>query len=305
MEDLGFHHLLPFVEESRGDGNTAIIAVAGAHGQAVIETCVRAAKEGVARSLMFGDEEEIRRRLGDEDVPAGWLEVVSTKDPAAAAAAAAGDGRADILMKGTVSSGQFLKAVLGEDAGLRTGSLLSHVGFFDVPSFPRLLGMTDGGINISPDFDARVQIVGNAASVGRSMLGRAPRIALVAAVEKVQTNMPVTLDWAAIAKMGERGEFGDAFVDGPLGLDIALDPAAAQDKGISGEVAGRADLVVVPDIHAGNLMGKSLTYLAGAPMAGLVLGAKIPIILNSRADSPAARLASVIVAVSARKDDAD
>ena len=300
VKDWGFHHILPYVK-AIPSGDPAVLAVAGAQDTDVLQTCVDAARAGIARSLLFGDGEAIREAIVSLDASEEWLEIRHSDVPATDAAVAAGRNEADILMKGFVSSGDFLRAVLGESSGLRSGRLLSHVGFFDVPSFPRLLGMTDGGINISPDFEARIEIVGNAADLGRRVLGRAPRIALVSAVEKVQTNMPVTLEWAALAKMGERGEFGDAFIDGPLGLDIALDPGAARGKGISGEVAGRADIIVVPDIQCGNIMGKTLTYLAAAPMAGLVVGARVPVVLNSRADSPAARLASVVVAISAAR----
>ncbi len=302
MKNWGFHHILPYLEAIPA-GDPAVLAVAGAQDDAVLQTCVDAARSGIARSLLFGDGEAIREAVSSLDAPEEWLEIRHSGQPATDAALAAGRGEADILVKGFVSSGDFLRAVLGESSGLRSSRLLSHVGFFDIPSYPRLLGMTDGGINIFPDFEARVEIVSNAADLGRRVLGRAPRIELVSAVEKVQTNMPVTLEWAAIANMGMRGEFGDAFIDGPLGLDIALDPGAARGKGIPGEVAGNADIIVVPDIQCGNIMGKSLTYLANATMAGLVVGARVPVVLNSRTDSPAARLASIVVAVSATGGD--
>ncbi len=298
MKDLGFYHLLPYID-ALPSGDPFVIAVAGGSSPEILRTCARAAREGIAHSILFGDPETIRGELdGLSAVPGEGLSVRDSTDPALDAALAVGNGEAHVLMKGSVSSGAFLRAALSERTGLRTDALLSHVGFFDIPSFPRLLGMTDGGINISPDFDARVAIVANAASIGRRVLGRTPRIALVAAVEKVQSSMPVTMEYAAIAKMAERGSFGDAHVDGPLGLDNALNAEAACSKGLRGPVAGAADIVVVPDIQSGNVMGKTLTYLADAPMAGLVIGARAPIVLNSRADSSAARLASVILAAS-------
>ncbi|MFO7941290.1 MAG: bifunctional enoyl-CoA hydratase/phosphate acetyltransferase [Bacillota bacterium] len=295
MKEFGFNHFAPFMEKA-ASAEPSVVAVAGAANHAVLKTCLEGARHGLVRCLLFDEIAALRKHLESTHIPEGTFEIRDSQDPATDAALSAGREEADIVMKGRVSSGAFLKALLSDDAGLTTGRRLSHLGFFDVPSFPRLLGMTDGGINVDPDFETRVEIVRNAVEASRAVLGRTPRLALVAAVEKVQSNMPVTRDWAAIAKMADRGEFGEAFVDGPLGLDNALDGQAAATKGISGEVAGNADIVVVPDIEAGNLMGKTLTYLANAPMAGLVLGARVPVILNSRADSATARMASLILA---------
>ncbi len=295
MKEFAFDHFAPFADRIT-PADPAVVAVAGAADEAVLQTCLAGARYGLARCLLFDRADVLRKHLELEDIPDGMLEIIQSKDPATDAALSAGRGESDMVMKGRVSSSAFLKAILSDEAGLVVGRRLSHVGFFDVPSFPRLLGMTDGGINVDPDFETRVEIVRDAAEAGRSLLGRPPRIALVAAVEKVQGNMSVTRDWAAIAKMADRGEFGEAFVDGPLGLDNALDADAAATKGIAGEVPGKADIVVVPDIEAGNLMGKTLTYLANAPMAGLVVGARVPVILNSRADSATARMASLVLA---------
>lgn len=305
MKDIDaftFHHLTPYVEQARS-GDRAVVAVAGGADRQVLATMDVTARAGMARAILFGDARSIREEMEDLGISGDHFRIVDCPDDSRAAleaARCAGGGEADILMKGFVSSGTFLRAVLNEEAGLRTRRTLSHVGVFDVPSYDRVLMMTDGGINIEPDFDVRVDIVKNAIDVAGDILGRPPRVALVAAVEKVQANMPVTLHWAAISKMAERGQLGDAVVDGPLGLDNALSPEALKMKNIGSPVQGSADVLVVPDIQAGNLLGKSLTYLADAPMAGLVVGAAVPVVLNSRVDSPRARLSSLIMARAAR-----
>ncbi len=299
LSDFDFHHLEPYISRAR-QAEPARVAVAGGADEKILQTVCVAMREGVAQVMLFGDSDRIRMGLEGMDAPDDQYQILHCDTRAGAARQAArscGSGEADILMKGFVSTGEFLRAVLNEETGLRSGRILSHMGLFDLPLYSRMIGMTDGGINIDPDFETRVEIVRNAAELGRSVWQRPPRIALVAAVENVQQNMPVTLQWAAISKMAQRGEFGEAVVDGPLGLDNALVPEAAEQKGIDTPVEGKADIVVVPDIQAGNLMGKAMTYLAGAPMAGLVVGARAPVVLNSRVDSPAARLASLLVAL--------
>ncbi len=301
LKDFEFNHLDPYINRVN-KGQTAVVAVAGGADDAVLKTIGVAAGEGFVRALLFGPESDIRENLESESLPEDLYEVRDTADAKTAAyeaAAVCGTGEADILMKGFVDTGSFMRAVLNEESGLRTGKILSHVGFFDLPLYPRLIGMSDGGINVDPDFETRVEIVRNAVELSRTILQRTPRVALVAAVEKVQENMPVTLQWAAISKMAERGKFGDAVVDGPLGLDNALEPDAAEQKGINSPVQGQADIFVVPDIQSGNLVGKTMTYLADAPMAGLVVGAKAPVVLNSRVDSIKARLASLLMALAA------
>jgi len=297
LRDFSFYHLQPYAEQA-AEKPAVNLAVAGAEHSQVLETVAVAASDGLVYALLFGDEERIRPQLDVIGMEDEFYEVRHCRAGRAAfeAACAAGRGEAQMLMKGMVSSADFLRAMISEQAQLRTGRVLSHLGLFDIPAYNRLLGMTDGGINIDPDFETRVEIVRNAAEAGNVIWGRPPRIALVAALEKVQTNMPVTVDWAAITKMADRGQLGEMVLDGPLGLDNALEPEALRSKGIDSPVQGRADIIVVPDIEAGNLVGKTLTYLADAPMAGLVLGARVPVIMNSRADSARARIASLIMA---------
>ncbi len=298
LKDLKFENMAGLVERA-ASAPPVTVAVAGAGDRLVLESVATLAREGLLKALLFGDRAEITPMLDEVGMPAACCEVRHQPDvsgAALAAAVAAGAGEAQLLMKGFVPTRIFLRAVLVDTAGLLTGRLLSHLALYDVPGYDRLLGMTDGGINIAPDFTDRVEIVRNACEAGERIWPESPRVALVAAVEKVQSNMPVTMEWAAISQMARRGEFGDVVVDGPLGLDNALSPEAMRFKGIQSPVGGRADILVVPDLQAGNLVGKAMTYLAGAPMAGLVLGARVPVILNSRADQVKARVASLLAA---------
>lgn len=208
-----------------------------------------------------------------------------------------------MLAKGRVPTAELLRAVLRSSNGLRrTGEgeesrLISHLALFDVESIPRIVGVTDAGVNIAPGYEATRDIVRNAAEVFRIILGRTPRVAMLAAVEKVNENMPATLTARRIQEAAERGELGDVLVQGPLSLDCAVDERAARGKGVRGPVAGRADIVVTPDIQAGNIAAKAIMYFAGGIMAGILVGTRSPVIVNSRVDVPAARIASILCAV--------
>ena len=200
-------------------------------------------------------------------------------------------------MKGSLHTDELLHAVLAPDSGLSIGRRLSHVYLMDVPGYPRPLLITDAAVNIAPDLEQKRDIVQNAIDLAHVMGIQLPRVAVLSAVETVNPKIRSTLDAAALCKMAERGQISGALVDGPLAFDNAVSLAAAKEKGISSEVAGRADILVVPDLEAGNMLAKQLTFIAGADAAGIVLGARIPIILTSRADAERTRLASCAVAV--------
>jgi phosphotransacetylase len=207
------------------------------------------------------------------------------------------DGEAAMLMKGSLHTDELLHAVLAPDSGLRTGKRLSHVYLMDVPTYPKPLLITDAAVNIAPDLEQKRDIVQNAVDLAHEMGIETPRVALLSAVETVNPAIRSTLDAAALCKMADRGQISGALVDGPLAFDNAVSPAAAAEKGIVSPVAGQADILLVPDLEAGNMLAKQLIFLAGADAAGVVLGARVPIILTSRADSERIRLASCAVAV--------
>ena len=224
-------------------------------------------------------------------------DVTDARGAAIRAASLAAGGQVDALMKGSLHTDDFMGAVVAHDGGLRTGRQVSHCFVMDTPAYPRPLIVTDGAIHIAPSLDEKVDIIRNAIELAVVLGAPTPRVALLAAVETVNARMPSTLDAAALSKMADRGQLGGALIDGPLALDDAISSTAAATKGIVSPVAGRADILVVPDIETGNTLAKALEYLGGARAAGIALGAKIPLILTSRADSIETRVASAALAV--------
>jgi phosphate acetyltransferase len=199
-------------------------------------------------------------------------------------------------VKGSLHTDELMGAVVSREGGLRTARRISHVFAMDVPSYPKALFVTDAAINIVPDLMTKVDIVQNAVDMLRALGNPQPKVAILSAVETVNPKIPGTLDAAALCKMADRGQITGALLDGPLAFDNAISRAAAQIKKITSPVAGEADILMVPDLEAGNMLAKQLSYLTGADSAGIVLGAKVPIVLTSRADSVASRLASVALA---------
>ena len=206
-------------------------------------------------------------------------------------------GEAETLMKGSLHTDELMAAVVGKATGLRTERRISHVFIMDVPTYPKPLAVTDAAINIFPDLETKVDIVQNAIDMAHALGVELPKVAILSAVETVTPKIPSTIDAAALCKMAERGQITGALLDGPLAFDNAISKEAAAIKGIRSDVAGDADILIVPDLEAGNMLAKQLTFLANADAAGIVLGARVPIILTSRADSVRARMASCAVAV--------
>ena len=207
------------------------------------------------------------------------------------------DGRAELLMKGSLHTDELLSAVVAKETGLRTARRISHVFIMDIPTYHKLLVVTDGAINITPGLEDKADICQNAIDLAESLGLKNPKVAILAAVEEVTSKMPSTIDAAALCKMADRGQIKGGILDGPLAFDNAISKSAAETKGIHSSVAGDPDILLVPDLEAGNILAKQLTYLAGAESAGLVLGARVPIILTSRADSVRSRIASCAVAM--------
>jgi phosphotransacetylase len=243
---------------------------------------------------------KIRAAAAEAGVDISLYRVIEEPDSSAAAVRAVAlirAGEAALLMKGSLHTDVLMHAVVAADTGLRTARHLSHVYLMDVPSYPRPLLITDAAINISPTLEGKRDIVQNAIDLAHVMGIAEPRVAILAAVETVNPAMRSTIDAAALCKMAERGQITGGLVDGPLAFDNAVSPEAAREKGITSPVAGLADILVVPDLEAGNMLAKQLSFLAGADAAGVVVGARVPIILTSRADSARTRIASCAVAV--------
>ncbi len=258
-----------------------------------------AASHGLIKPVLIGPEGRIRRVADEANINLDGAEIISVEHSHAAAQLAAemaARQEVDILMKGSLHTDELLKAVLAQPA-LRTGRRLSHVFRFDVPLYAKPLLITDAAINIAPTLAEKVDIVQNAIDFARVLGTAQPKVAILSAVETVTSSIPSTLDAAALCKMADRGQITGGLLDGPLAFDNAISMDAVRIKGIASQVAGDADILAVPDLESGNMVAKQLEYLAGASGSGLVLGARVPIALTSRADGPMARVASAVLAV--------
>lgn len=255
----------------------------------------------IARPLLVGPVELLARAADVAGIALGEFEIVETPaDPASAARAAAAlarQGIARALMKGSLHTDELMSAVVRRDSGLRTETRMSHVALFEMPRYPKLLGLTDCGLNIAPDLPTKRDIVSNSLRLLRSLGIAQPKVAAVAAVETVNPAIQATVDAASLAEMGRAGYWGNAVVEGPLGFDNAVCATAARIKQIESRVSGEVDLLVVPDLNAGNVLYKSLGYMADGDCAAIVLGARVPLVLTSRADSMTSRLASMALAL--------
>ena len=259
----------------------------------------QAMQAGGFRPILVGPRDVMEKAATEAGITLDGCEVVEAATPAEAAATAVRlcrDGAAQALMKGSLHTDELMAAVVARDAGLRGARRISHVFAMDVPSYHKPLFVTDAAINIAPDLMTKADIVQNAVDMLHTLGNPLPKVAILSAVETVNPKIPGTLDAALLCKMADRGQITGALLDGPLAFDNAISRAAAQIKKIASPVAGDADILVVPDLEAGNMLAKQLSYLAGADTAGIVLGAKVPVILTSRADSVASRLASIALA---------
>ncbi len=267
------------------------------------ETSLRGALEAAETRLivpvLVGPEAKIRKVASELGLDLRDHEIIDAPHSHAAAAKAVAlirEGKGDLLMKGSLHTDELMREVTASATGLRTDRRISHVFVMDVPRHPDTLFITDAAINIFPDLDVKRDIVQNAIDLWVTIGLGEPRVAIVSAVETVTTKIPSTIEAAALCKMAERGQITGGVLDGPLAFDNAISPEAAEIKGLTSPVAGRAQIIVVPDLEAGNMLAKNLTFLSGADAAGIVLGARVPIVLTSRADSVRSRLASCAVA---------
>jgi len=277
-------------------------AVAHPCEESALTGAVEAAQAGLIEPILVGPAGRIEETARSANIDLGKLEIVDAPHSVESARKAVDlikQGRAEVLMKGSLHSDELLAAIVSRDGGLRTGRRISHVFVMDVPTYHKVLIVTDAAINIAPTLEDKVDICQNAIDLVNSLRhdkSEKPKVAILAAVETVTTKMPATIDAAALCKMADRGQIKGAILDGPLAFDNAISKQAAVTKGITSTVAGDPDILLVPDLEAGNILAKQLSFLANADSAGLVLGAKVPVILTSRADSVRSRIASCAVA---------
>jgi len=275
-------------------------AVAHPCEKSAIAGALEARDLGLIEPILVGPAGKIAEAADAAGLKLGSAEIVDTAhshESGAKAVELVRQGRAELLMKGSLHTDELLGAVVARETGLRTGRRISHVFLMDVPTYHKVLIITDAAINIAPDLEAKADIVQNAIDLAILLGVTLPKVAILAAVETVNMKMPSTLDAAALCKMADRGQIKGGLLDGPLAFDNAISKEAAETKGILSAVAGDPDILLAPDLEAGNILAKNLTFLANADSAGLVLGARVPIILTSRADSVRSRIASCAVAV--------
>ncbi len=289
----------------------ALTAVAHPCDESSLRGAVEAFELGILKPILVGPRAKINAVAAQFGLDISGLELVDAPHSHAAAAAAvqlAREGKAEMVMKGSLHTDELMGAVVASATGLRTERRISHAFIMDVPALDRAIIVTDAAINIFPTLEDKMHIVQNAIDLAAALGFNDPKVAILSAVETVNPKIPSTIDAAALCKMADRHQITGGILDGPLALDNAIDLAAARIKNIDSPVAGLADILVVPDLEAGNMLAKSLTFMADADAAGIVLGARVPIILTSRADSVAARLASCAVAalvVQARRENAN
>jgi phosphate acetyltransferase len=262
---------------------------------------IESAEAGIIKAVLVGPAARIRDIAARHNLNIGGYEIIDTPPTEAAAAARSveliHEGKGEVLMKGSLHTDEIMRAVTAKVGGLRTDRRISHVFIMDVPTYTETLFVTDAAINIFPDIDGKRDIIQNAVDLYNEVgFGTTPRVAILSAVETVTSKIPSTIEAAALCKMADRKQITGAVLDGPLAFDNAIDMEAARIKDIKSEVAGRAQILVVPDLESGNMLAKNLAYFAKADGAGVVLGARVPVVLTSRADSARSRMASAAVA---------
>jgi phosphate butyryltransferase len=275
------------------------VAVAAAHHPEVLHAVQRAQQEGLVEATLIGDGRDIESIAATSGMSLGAAEIVhipDAKEAARSAVSLARQGKVTAVVKGQVRTSILLKEVLNRQTGIRRGGLLSHVGLFEVPAVERLIYISDSGVVMRPDVYQKLEIIKNVVEVAHSFGLKEPKVAILAATDAVHPKIPASIDALALTRMAKQGWVEKAIVDGPLGLELAISPTAADLEGCQSPIAGCADVLIVPGVEAGNIVAKGLQYFAGAQMAGLVVGAKVPVIVSSRADTAKTRYLSLAMA---------
>ncbi len=283
------------IEAAKGQKMMKII-VAAAQDEDVVKAVHQAKEMGLAEPVLVGDESKIKEIMGELKIASSGYEIIDEPDLIQAARKSVElvrNGKGDFLMKGILQTADIMRAVLDKEIGLRTDNLISHVMVYEVPTYKKLLYTTDGGMNVAPNLEQKVQILENAIKVCKAMKMEKIYASCLAGAETVNPKIPATVDAKAIADMKDKWESQGVVVQGPVALDLAISSEACAHKGYKGEGGGNADILLVPYYEVGNALGKSLTYFAGARSAGVIMGAKVPIVLVSRADSAESKLLSI------------
>lgn len=275
------------------------LAVAAAGDKLVLEAVKRAVKNDIVIPVLVGDQENIEQIAGDIGFDLTNFIIYNQPDPAEASRKAVSlirRGEADILMKGLVSTAPLLKAVLNKEEGLRRGGTLSHFALIESPHYHKLFGVTDAGMNIAPEFQEKVDMVNNAVEIFHGLGNPEPKVAIIGPLEVVNPKIEATAHAAMLSKMNERGQIKRCIIDGPFAIDNAVSKRAAEHKGVSGKVAGDADILMTPELNSGNVLYKTLMFLGGCTSAAIIMGARAPIVLTSRADTEKSKMMSIALA---------
>jgi len=283
--------------EAAKQQKTMRLVVAAAQDEDVLIAVTKAAEEGIVTPILVGDTEGIKKIATANNLDISACEIVEAielVDAAEKSVAIVKEGKGDFIMKGLIDTSILLKAIVNREKGLRTENLISHVMIYELPAYHKMLMLTDGGMNIAPSVEEKKSIINNSVIVGNALGIETIKVACLAAKEKVHPKMQATVDAAALAEMGKEGVFGDnVIVEGPLAFDLAISKEAAEHKGFKSEIAGDTDILMVPTIEMGNGIGKTMTYFANGASAGVIMGAKVPVVLVSRADSYETKLNSI------------
>lgn len=278
------------------------VAVAAAHDEHTLEAVMHAVENNIVDPVLIGDKKkiiEILDKLGKKVSDEAIIDAANEAEAAEKAVAIAKNGEVNLIMKGKIQTADLLKAVVDKEKGLRTGKVMSHISIQEIPSYHKLLATTDGGMLMYPDLEQKKKIIENAVEVFHSLGYEMPKVAVLAAVETVNPKMPEAVDAAKLKEMNQKGEIAGCIVEGPISYDLAMNKESSEIKGYSSPVAGDPDILVVPNITAGNILGKCLVYSAGAKMAGFIVGAKVPIVLTSRGSSAEEKYLSLVISAAA------
>lgn len=301
MEFKTFEELIRHVQSN---GKKKRVAVAAAHDSHALEALILADRDNIATPVLVGYKDQIQQLLEELGADADAYEIYDTqsdKESAEKTIELIKEGKADFIMKGKLQTADLLKAVVNKEKGLSKGKIMSHIAMHEVATYHKLLAVTDGGMMMYPDLHEKKQIIENAVEVFNNIGYECPKVAVLSAVENVNPKMPETIDADMLRQMNREGDIKNCIVEGPISYDLAWSRESAQIKGYESEVAGDADIMVVPNITAGNILGKSLIYAANAKMAGFIVGAQVPIVLTSRGASTQEKYLSLAISASAVK----
>jgi len=296
-----FKELIKKVQNAKSHKRVAVVAAQDGH---TLEAVLKAKKDNIVEPILIGDKVKIKKVLEELKENLEESTIIDVENDAAAAMKAVElihENKADFIMKGKIQTSDLLKVVVNKEKGLRTGNIISHIAMYEVPTYHKLLAITDGGMMMYPNVDEKKQIIENAGNTLIAMGYEKPKVAVLSAVETINPKMPETVDAGMLKQMNQRGEIKDCIVEGPISYDLTMSKESADIKGYSSPVAGDADILIVPNITTGNILAKSLGYSAKAKMAGFVVGAKVPIVLTSRGATSEEKYLSLVLSASAVK----